>query len=563
MMTIFDKIKNYFSNFGGSIKVEKGNLKVKIGKENNSAKDNSGNYSIFGGRDNTINITGLNEKQIEEMFEKYMAQFKSEKINEQSVIDNMITKFCAELISVKNETTQGFGDVKDCIEKSGEKVKKEFETFCETLTSEIKEIIGNHKKVTNAQTDKLKDIQQNIADEQTEAIKKYLYQKDCELHAEIHESIGLLYRVEEKVIETNEKIEGVYEKLKKSKEQIENIDKKIEELKSQGKSNSEEMDGLKKQLESLKNEEKKYNQQILILQNEMKGALDIIVKDFQEIKKLQVDTIQMNSEVYKEVMRFRGDAMSEIYKIINYFEDKKDDPALKGLLTEIEGLKSEIDKLESELEKARLKLLHMSSSGTSVDVVCKFCGHKTKRVLIDGKCICDFCGNHFNCTDIDPNINDKSNNKILEDLAKNDDNDDARVEKWQKKHTAVLEKVQYKNEDGLYRIKLNKDSVSRTGVLIIPPTYSFSQKANDLESKRKVTNISFCEPNTDDKDSLNLIKRVKILILPKDVKLSKFNGVFPFRQMESLEKVFQYVSQTETEPKDKICRMIKEANKGA
>ena len=104
----------------------------------------------------------------------------------------------------------------------------------------------------------------------------------------------------------------------------------------------------------------------------------------------------------------------------------------------------------------------------------------------------------------------------------------------------------------LYRMKLNKDTVSGMGVLIIPDK-TFDNK--------KVSKIAFCQPNTDDKNSQERLSRVETLFfesgLEKELS-NKFDKKYPFSEITGLRRVMCWNSKKNCyEENNKILLKIK------
>lgn len=205
-------------------------------------------------------------------------------------------------------------------------------------------------------------------------------------------------------------------------------------------------------------------------------------------------------------------------------ENKKKSNEVIAKLNEV------IAKLNEKLNAKEKELKKLKASGDHTSLPCPFCKTIEDRLVIYGHCECSVCGHRFENISVD--LKDKSNDQILEDLKPWMGEED----QWRKDHHAILEQVSENIGDdkyNLYRMKLEKDTVSNAGALIIP---------FKTHNGTDVSKIAFCQPNTYDEKSKERLSKVKTLIFEAGLEreLSKaFNGDFPFsvEQIPNLEKV--------------------------
>lgn len=232
--------------------------------------------------------------------------------------------------------------------------------------------------------------------------------------------------------------------------------------------------------------------------------------------------------------------------------------------------KDEYNAMQTAVNELKNEVSGILSTGKSSNKPCPFCGYKTERVVFNNECGCNICGHTF--TETNPLIK-KTNSQIKQDLENEQNTNLLKKEKeeekagknWREIHTVELENVSEGPKEGLYRMKFSKFSVNSHGVLVIPPKYNYNytlypQKG---EQDKTIKKIAFCEPNTDDKDGKEQMKKVKTLILPQGVELEKFHEVYPFADMENLDRVLQFTDEKETELRDDILKEIKGLTKSA
>ena len=220
---------------------------------------------------------------------------------------------------------------------------------------------------------------------------------------------------------------------------------------------------------------------------------------------------------------------------------------------EREKLECEFEKLRTQLNETLHELEIATSTGEMSPILpCRYCGTKAERKIIGGECVCTVCGHRYH---LDPNISEFTDKQIETDIQRVQyhsamDKENERVVAWKKLHTAELEEVSPGVHSGLYRMKLDKYTVSRNGVLIIP------NKTWDLkdEDKPNITEIAFCQPNTYDKEGLEQLSRVRTLFLSEGIKVTEYGGEKPFSQIKGLEKIMKwdgdgYVVDDELSPK--------------
>lgn len=220
---------------------------------------------------------------------------------------------------------------------------------------------------------------------------------------------------------------------------------------------------------------------------------------------------------------------------------------------EREKLECEFEKLRTQLNETLHELEIATSTGEMSPILpCRYCGTKAERKIIGGECVCTVCGHRYH---LDPNISEFTDKQIETDIQRVQyhsamDKENERVVAWKKLHTAELEEVSPGVHSGLYRMKLDKYTVSSNGVLIIP------NKTWDLkdEDKTNITEIAFCQPNTYDKEGLEQLSRVRTLFLSEGIKVTEYGGEKPFSQIKGLEKIMKwdgdgYVVDDELSPK--------------
>ncbi len=213
-------------------------------------------------------------------------------------------------------------------------------------------------------------------------------------------------------------------------------------------------------------------------------------------------------------------------------------------------LNEKICKLQQSAKAMELQLQIAAQEGGAVEEACPYCGYVELRGIVGDKCQCDCCGKTFNRKDV--NLKE--------------------VDEWRQRHTAKLENVYcIKEEDSskthyFCRMKLDQNTVSHKGVLIIPsippettvpettaPKVWFGDKLTLSDGKVK---IAFCKPNIDDEVGLERMRRIKTLILPSNIFLTKFNDAFPFSEgIDDLEMVLRF------DEKEKKCTLDKETLK--
>ncbi len=219
----------------------------------------------------------------------------------------------------------------------------------------------------------------------------------------------------------------------------------------------------------------------------------------------------------------------------------------------------EREKLECEFEKLRKKLnetLHeleiaTSSGEMSAILPCRYCDTKAGRKIIGGECVCTVCGHRYHL--VDPNISEFSDKQIETDIQEvynycTSYKENEMGVAWKKLHIAELEEVSPDVYSGLYRMRLGKYTVSSNGVLIIP---------NKTWDDKKITEIAFCQPNTNDKEGQERLLQVKTLFLSEGITVTEYDGEKPFTKtkFKGLEKVMKwdgdgYVVDTELSPKE-------------
>lgn len=278
------------------------------------------------------------------------------------------------------------------------------------------------------------------------------------------------------------------------------------------------------------------------------------------LKKVSDKSIEGHKKICDKSIEEHKRIFDEFWnKCINLFVGKSkstsdiDDEGLKkefhSMQVEYEQQINDITETSKrEIKKLNKEIAELKSNGKWVSQPCPYCGSREERMLIAGKCRCDICGHSF--TGIDPNISDISDEQVKADMAKpNKDNEDKEATEWRKRHTAQMERVSIDVGKCLYRIKLEEDTVSSKGVLIIPP------KCNRGES---IETIDFCQPNVGDKDGEKRIKKVKTLILPKGIDLGKYNDEDLSEKWRNINKLYWDYDETKYNDKDR-CKKTEEA----
>ena len=214
-------------------------------------------------------------------------------------------------------------------------------------------------------------------------------------------------------------------------------------------------------------------------------------------------TLHSEIEAIKDLLKNKSEILSQL---------NKEGDVIAGSNLQGEALAeahATINKLQTQLQIVESKLAEIVSNGNKAEFPCPHCLTKEERYIINGHCECTVCGHRFK--DISPNVRDKTDEEI-----KND---------WIKDHSAQLEQV---SEDignkkyNLYRMELKKYTVSNNGALVIP---------SETFDHKKVTNIAFCRPNTNDKESQDRLLNVKTLLFESGLEkqlINDFNGNYPF-----------------------------------
>lgn len=260
----------------------------------------------------------------------------------------------------------------------------------------------------------------------------------------------------------------------------------------------------------------------------VKDTNDVVKKTDRGVEELNIKVEILTKEV--ESYKKQYQVNSEIEGVQNTIFDQN----LQG--KKLEEAQEKIKELQKQKEALDDEVAKFSSNGEKSLSPCPNCFTKEARYVINGYCECSICGHCFE--NISPNIYNKIDEEIEKDLEpwKKDD-------QWRKDHHALLEQVS-ENIGGkkfnLYRMKLDKNTVSNAGALIIPfETYD----------KKPVSKIAFCQPNTDDKAGQERLSKVKTLIfeagLEKEL-CDGFDGKYPFsiNGIPNLTKVMKWDKTT-------------------
>lgn len=279
-----------------------------------------------------------------------------------------------------------------------------------------------------------------------------------------------------------------------------------------------------------------------LLQNQIQEMSD-------DIKNIGTKASAILKSLGQMEMNLRAEIHKLEQKINDWRQEQVDLKAEKSTNPEtakkIQEYETYISKSKDEIVKLQDKLMGLMSNGATSLCPCSYCGYKPPkekpRMVVDGYCRCEICGKPF--IDLNPDMSNISSEKAADLLAllaesekkKEADGITGNAKKWKKLHTAELEGVSAGVHSGLYRMKLGKYTVSSNGVLIIP------NKTWDCkdEDEPNITEIAFCQPNTDDDAGKERLSRVKTLFLKDGVTLGKYEGHYPF-DIDGLERVMRW-----------------------
>lgn len=278
---------------------------------------------------------------------------------------------------------------------------------------------------------------------------------------------------------------------------------------------------------------KEYNYNLKVQINEMsdniknidRKADDILRAVAQSEMRIRADIQKIGQEI--------ADCKSEIADLkaanVNGKIDKETEKRIKDY-------EVKIAEWQGMLENANNKLLEVLSKGAISHMSCPYCGYKPAkaRMVVGGYCRCENCGKQF--IDLSPDVSNVTDEKakkdlfaLLDETPKQTESEEQikRAEEWKKRHTAKLEHVSPNVHSGLYRMQLDEYTVSSNGILIIPnKTY---------DGKEAISEISFCQPNTDDTEGQQRLKQVKTVILSPGVRFGEYNGEEPFKGITRIE----------------------------
>lgn len=333
-------------------------------------------------------------------------------------------------------------------------------------------------------------------------------------------------------------IKEIYDKGVGTSEITELINAHKQDLQEQLRNIDAKLDSIKNDISATRNNSVKILEQEARALNMLKEIGEETVAHRKQIEALTTEVSELKDQIKELESKLNG---------------KTDPVERKQIEKELRASEDELLRKQRELEQAEIdkKLLqdkYLSCVGDPKELIessCPFCGYRALRKVIGGKCSCEACGHPF--TGLDPNVKDISDDKLLEGLQSQDKTDG---EQWRTRHMARLEKV----GEGFYRMKIEPYTVSSKGVLIIPP---FDTASDTPEGDKKnwhkgdrISQIDFCEPNTNDAESWKVLKErtVKTLLLPEGVEIGKYNEVIPFSEMkDSLIRVLRYGSNEEAE----------------
>ncbi len=463
--------------------------------------------------------------------------------------------------------------------------------FAETYKEHCKE-----KKDFKFELDELKNQQKSMIEMINDYARKYEKMEKGlkEFKESLNEDINGIYRLCEDILDILQSVylllKGFIEKNEHSDEAIPKLNRLIANYITVAEKAAEETRlGIKTNYnlenEILKNQRLNSDKIILMLtsikekisvnnSNQLTTEIisDLNVQLEEEIKVINNNIKSMNSNVLK-LMETSSDTQKRVTQIATnqQFMLKQVDKILSELqevnekkdVIESSSLRTEYDQKQKNLQKQLLKITFEDSDNINSEetsfLSCPFCGFREQRRKNNSKYWCTLCENSF--IDVDPNMYEMSCERVIQDISHLQEKDSQtqmeRVEKWKKLHRANLEKVSEDIHPNLYRIKLDEYTVSNSGVLIIPSTDN---------SGNEITNIAYCQPNTNDDKTLERFSQVRNLFFEgAGVSLQdNFDGHIPFSNMNNLEKVMMYDTNDNCFKEDKtIIQVIKAGRSNA